>query len=364
MERSYAMNKYQITLKPIDKFFFGGDMTFQVGNNKDDAFNEQFSSYIIKSSIFPQQTSLLGMLRFLILRNAGEKIFSNGKITDKSKAKELIGEKSFSVNETHSQNNFGKIRRISHVKIRKTVNGQTKDLEFKALFGNVSFKKTSCGMFGLKEFNIPDIPKETFNAKKGLCCQLTDGTDTIALTNVFKEDRRIGINRDITTGKTENDALFKQISYRFNNRETNYCFVFDAEVDDDINLENYNGQIVSIGGDNSQFTIGITKEEKGCNCILSSSNAITILSPTFLTKEEAQYADFAVTQLMPFRFLQSNIDIKSYHILSKNLTRSQKYELYAPGSVFYFINEEKKKTFITSIESKKEFRQIGYNEYK
>jgi len=25
------MSKYQITLSPVDKFFFGGDMTFQVG---------------------------------------------------------------------------------------------------------------------------------------------------------------------------------------------------------------------------------------------------------------------------------------------------------------------------------------------
>ena len=67
-------NKYKIELTPVDKFFFGGDMTFQVGNAKSD-FNERFSSYIIKSSYYPQQTSLLGMLRFLILRNAGSEVF-------------------------------------------------------------------------------------------------------------------------------------------------------------------------------------------------------------------------------------------------------------------------------------------------
>jgi len=45
--------------------------------------------------MYPQQTSLLGMLRFLILRNSGEKIFKNGKIVDKAEAEELIGHKSF-----------------------------------------------------------------------------------------------------------------------------------------------------------------------------------------------------------------------------------------------------------------------------
>jgi len=34
--------KYRITLTPVDKFFFGGDITFQVGTNEKDSFNEQF----------------------------------------------------------------------------------------------------------------------------------------------------------------------------------------------------------------------------------------------------------------------------------------------------------------------------------
>ena len=34
-------NKYRITLTPVDKFFFGGDMTFQVGSDEKDRFNTQ-----------------------------------------------------------------------------------------------------------------------------------------------------------------------------------------------------------------------------------------------------------------------------------------------------------------------------------
>ena len=101
-------NKYRITLTPVDKFFFGGDMTFQVGSDEKDRFNTQYSSYIIQSRYFPQQTSLLGMLRFLILRD-NENVFKDNKIVNEKKAEDLIGNKSFTVNEPHGENCFGKI---------------------------------------------------------------------------------------------------------------------------------------------------------------------------------------------------------------------------------------------------------------
>jgi len=108
-----------------------------------------------------------------------------------------------------------------------------------------------------------------------------------------------------------------------------------------------------------------SKNDDSKGSIASMNNAIYLLSPTFLTRAEAQTAKFAITRLMPFRFLKSEMDkVKSYHILSGNLTRSDRYELYAPGSVFYFENNEQREAFAGLIESKKEFRQIGYNEYK
>lgn len=380
------MNKYQITLTPVDKFFFGGDMTFKVGKDEKDPFNEQYSSYIIESSLFPQQTSLLGMLRFLILRNAGKEVFAYGRIVDKDAAKTLIGGKSFSVNKKHEKNKFGKILGISHTRILMTVDGQAKELEFAPLFKEVEFKKETDGMYGLTEISIPTIAKEEYDAKNGLNVWLTDGCNYYDPEKIFVEDRRIGINRDISTGKTDDDALFKQISYRFSNKEqkvdenqnkvieeeakkkdAKYSFIFDAEIEDDVPIENYNGQMVSVGGDNSQFIIGIKKKTASDCRIKSVANAIYLLSPTFLIKEEVLKAKFAITNVIPFRFLQSNMDTaNSYHILSKELTRSCKYELYAPGSVFYFDDDDKtqKADFAKIIESKEEFRQIGYNAFQ
>ena len=360
------MSKYQITLTPVDKFFFGGDMTFQVGADENDKFNSQFKSYIIQSTLFPQQTSLLGMLRFLILRNAGEGVFKNGQIVNKAKANELIGGLSFMVNR---HNDFKTIKNISHVRIRRTANGQTADLEFAPLFKELSFAEVSVGSYNINDICIPSLTKKEYDAKKGLDIMLTDGTDRVKLDDVFVEDRRVGINRDIKTGIVDDGALFKQISYRFNSKKGQFCFVFDADIDDAVPLESYSGQVVSVGGDNSQFVIGISKTEQSKGNLKSYHNAIYLLSPAYLSRAEARTAKFAVTRLMPFRFLtdredNSDNDNRTFHILNSKLKRSDKYELYAPGSVFYFENEEKKKEFINIIESKIEFRKIGYNEYK
>lgn len=355
------MSKYQITLTPIDKFFFGGDMTFAI-KGQDKNFENQYVSYIIQSSMFPQQTSLLGMLRFLILRNAGDEVFKDGHIVDKTKAKELIGERSFMVN---NNNDFKTIKRLGHVRVRRTANGQTSDLEFAPLFKELSFDEASVGSYNLNDICIPSLTKKDYDAKKGVDIMLTDGVDRFNIEDVFVKDRRVGINRDIKTGIVDDGALFKQISYRFNNQGADYCFVFDVEIDDSVPFESYNSQVVTVGGDNSQFIISISKDIETTETIKPYPNALWLLSPAFLTRAEARTAKFAVTRLMPFRFLKSEMDnVNSYNVLSRELVRSERYELYAPGSVFFFEDEHQKQSFLKSIESKNDFRQIGYNEYK
>jgi len=364
MERNYVMSKkYQITLTPVDKYFFGGDMKFKVGNKGEE---EHYASYIIRSEMFPQQTSLLGMLRFLILKNGGKEVFTEGKIQDPEKAKDLIGEQSFVVDETkHEKKNFGKILGLSHVKIRRMCGGQCIDLDFAPLFKEIDFSNSSSGTYNLKPFCIPDITENDYKAKDGLSTLLTDGVKTYPLDEIFKENRRMGIDRNINTGKTEDNAMFKQISYRFSDK-SHYCFVFDVEVSEGFALDKYNGQMVSVGADNSQFIISISDTIVTNPDIKPVNNAVYLLSPAFLTQEDVRLAKFAITNLVPFRFLKSTLanTPDSYRITRGGLGRSKRYELYAPGSVFYFDTEENRMNFINKLEEKQEFRQIGYNEYK
>lgn len=382
------MSRYLITLTPTDKFFFGGEMKFSIGGQKD-----RNASYIIKSNYFPQQTALLGMLRFLILRTS-KGCFSNGEIVEQMKenVKALIGEKSFSVNKDHDKNDFGAIESITGCFIQMQRAGEEKwvrlepagyDTEF-----NISFTEDKHGFHNGCPLLLPDITrKDPKSKKKGLGYDkyfrvtCSDGSKEILYRpdDIFIEDGRLGINRDIRTGKTENNALYKQKNFRFNTKTGTFRFAFYAEIDEsklDTEFSSCKVKIASLGADNSNFSIGISKADKpDCEKQETAEGGtyrIVLLSPAFLAPADVRLTDFAIAETMPFRFLKSSLDSKSYNLSGGGLARSKKYELYAPGSVF-FIKEEitgkdgnrsRLQEFKAALEVKKEFRQIGYNQYR
>ncbi|MCC8133608.1 MAG: hypothetical protein LIP04_08525 [Tannerellaceae bacterium] len=89
--------KVLITLEPLGRLFFGGEKSFKRENED---FDSEHSSYIIHSEQFPQQTSLLGMLRFVVL-SADQNVFERGSIPEGKRmdAARLIGYTGFSVGE-------------------------------------------------------------------------------------------------------------------------------------------------------------------------------------------------------------------------------------------------------------------------
>lgn len=106
------MSNFLIKLTPVDKFFFGGDMAFYVEG--DESHNDNYGTYFVESSMFPQQTSLLGMLRFLLLRG-DPSLFDGSRIIPgkEDEVVKLIGASSFQVrNQGRDTSVFGKIRNI------------------------------------------------------------------------------------------------------------------------------------------------------------------------------------------------------------------------------------------------------------
>ncbi len=363
------MSNYLITLTPTGRFFFGGDMTFMV-NGKE----TEYTSYIIESNKFPQQTSLLGMLRFLILRNSGGSIFKDGKIIDKNKeaAIGLIGSHSFSENTGHAANNFGKIKSLSPCYLQKECDGHWADIhiapaDYKM---NVRFEKVTPATLNETVVQIPqmDYCAKEYREQVYICA----GYSEIKESEIFQKDVRNGINRDVETGLVEDNALFKQVFYRL---KKGYRFAFEADVEDlSESAENckritkYNGQLVQIGADSSMFVIGI--EEKTDEKKVESTNGtrLVLSSPAFIEAKDMKLARFAITRTIPFKCIQTNVDTESYNRISRkeseNEQYSNKYNLYDTGSVFYFKNDEDCRNFAEVLEQKKEFRQIGYNHYR
>ena len=369
------MSKYIIKLIPTGRFFFGGDMTFTIGKQKEtdkskgekdsyQIYNEEFSSYIISSLKFPQQTSLLGMLRFLLLSNNDEAFdVSNQIIKDKGKAKNLIGEKSFSVNPDHEENKFGKIRSVGTCFLCKG-DQYYYQAPFDYDWELDNFEEAEATLNG-KSISIPMMKKgkEDYSSKDGINkCYLTSNGNVLKEEDVFQEDSRIGIRRG-TNGKTEEEAFYKQIGYRL---KDDCCFAFNVEVDDvDLTESKYTNQLVTVGADSSMFVIKI--EEGSFQVGLPDSylksgagwEKVVLLADTYLP--ETELAKYAICETKPFRFFKTTVDTTKYHIMHNLNNRSNRYSLYAAGSVFFAENDT---AFKECILTKKEFVQIGYNHCK
>ena len=96
--------KYKINLKPLDWFFFGGEHTFNNGENE---------SYIARSNHMPQQTTLLGMVRYQLLKQKGL-LYRGDKDCDlkkKTNIDTIIGTSSFDIEADKSQS-FGAIKSL------------------------------------------------------------------------------------------------------------------------------------------------------------------------------------------------------------------------------------------------------------
>lgn len=359
------MSKYLISLTPAGKFFFGGDMTFE--RKGDDEHNERFSSYIIESQKFPQQTSLLGMLRFLILSNDSVAFNkATQEISSKQRASELIGATSF----TGTKTKFGKINSLTPCHLQHHDNAGWKDIYADALVDTyvdadgkhvdiaVDFSHSFTAIVNEQERTV--LPKlEGFDCK----LQRKPTYGTFSESEIFFEDKRMGIDRDIKTGKTDKDALYKQVCYRM---ADDFRFAFEADVD--IDLTRYDKQLVSVGADNSQFIIGIEKVDQvqapEAQWIEGKINVVTLTSNALISGTDALHACYAVTALRPFRHLKTSVDgTDKYNVLLK-IKRSEKCYLYKAGSTFYFDSKNDFDAFVHALAGDKGMRQIGYNYFK
>jgi CRISPR-associated protein Cmr3 len=384
------MSRYLISLTPIDKFFFGGETTFLRSKIADKEkkiselseeerklreFDESFSSYVVKSNLFPQQTSLLGMLRFLFLSNSD--CFSGGKIKPGKQADvaKLIGETSFKLDDSDfTEMNFGKIKKIYPCFIRRKIeNSDWEDFIF------APFDYTLKGSFE-SDWSLLDTEKaaipviDNYNQKDGLPHLYVNEIGKLNEDDVFKKDIRIGIDRNFD-GKTKTGAYYKQIFYRFvKDLQQDFQFAFYVDLEE---IPTNKNLIVSLGGDNTRFRLTAEKvsdtskiklprnylENKNFNNCYAN---IVLISESFIEKEAMQNCIFSINETVSFRFLNSNIDTEHYQKFSGNnhlYRNDKKYNLYSRGSVFYFADKEKIDTFESLLKNDR-FRQIGYNNYK
>lgn len=359
------MSKYLVTLTPTGKFFFGGDMRFGINGEK-----EEFSSYIIESLKMPQQTSLLGMMRFLLLSNSSLFDIAGNVITGGDEdVEELIGAGSFAVTTDGKSNTFGKIKSLGPCFV---YNKDAKARYFRAAadshFATIDWKNATTATINGKEVTMPILTLKDKNGNENpytskeytenyFSTPFSQNCELVKKDELFIKDRRIGIDKDYG-GKSKTNALYKQISYRL---KDGFCFAFETEVDDEVKLEEYK-ELVSLGADSSIFIFEatvVTPPDVPLN-----GTTVVLLSDAYIP-EEAEYK-FSINKMRTFRFLHTanSKDASYYRINGKTTaTTSKRYELYEAGSVFYFEDEKAKKEFCKILESREDFNLIGYNKY-
>lgn len=344
---------YKFKLTPVGNFFFGTERTFGEGTN---------TNYLAKSSYFPQQTSVLGMLRFEFLKQNGQI-----PITDKEKAEKLIGKDSFN---SKNVRDFGQILRLSPLFVQSDSevfyhSARHKPLisEEKKEFGELMFQNSGqvAYSFGLKDNKVGsnEITKpilENFNHKTWYkdYFQSFNSSNRLLFKDVFNEHSQIGITKKYD-GEDKNQAFFKKTSYSL---KKGLSFGFWLELKEPIAWQK---TMVFMGAERSTFLLEIEKKDSQwydseLSIRKTENNTIVLLSDAFLDKSIYQHQFFAMTSLVDFRNFESNLSSNFNKVLSKT---NRKLNLVKKGSVLFPADfNETVKALQNEI-----FTKIGYNAY-
>ncbi|KGN79499.1 hypothetical protein HR13_07080 [Porphyromonas gulae] len=362
------MYTYLVTLTPIEKFFFGQRNTFE-----DDNVN-----YFVRSSYFPQQTALLGLMRFQILQSAGEEVFGENKIQDKEKAQSLIGRAGFSPFPLDKKSSdFGIIEGLSPVFLMDRKNNKTYLPAGKRYQREAEEKPYT--LLKLSNSNGAALFR-TYSSKAKHPNMWISPDGLIKEEDFFIEDSRVGIRKNYEGG-TDDKSFFYETFYRFNNEEwRELCFAFYIRLKEKRALSD---KIVHLGGERQPFLMNVTplrEQTEGYNRAVAAIGyekdpnycTVLLLSDAYIEAAVAETAFFAVTDVREFACLLTNLETKRYY--NRNKTRiqelndksnsdmcvSKEIELYARGSLFYFTSEKQAKEFQSKV-ADSHFHAIGYN---
>lgn len=353
---------YKISLKPIDDYYFGGERTFGGTGEKEQR------NYFAYSNKYPQQTSIMGLVRYLLLE--ANELLPIGK--HKTEANALIGEQSFNPKISEKAQDFGSIEKISPLYmgrentlfrfahplgLMKTdfLNGR------KILIGGAIVEKTpSVNGFDPKAYYpdllVPEgnVPKELLDKKSG---KYINGKPCVFSETLFKGHYQIGIQKG-----AENQGFFKQQFFRLSPK---FEFVFfvkmkPGDANDqpkDIRLKN---TIVFFGGEQRQFKVKVSAAEDSKVPSFNhnkAGNKITLLSDAFVSGEILDHCSFALVDTVEFRTGKFKED--GYQFNGK----SKKFNLLKRGGILFPKNENSKSSICKLLESPLNYIQLGFNHY-
>ncbi len=375
-----STKKWFVTLKPAEKFFFGGEQTYQ---------KEGKTDYFMRSNYFPQQTAVLGMIRYLLLKTCGdETVFKNNRIQNKDKAAEWIGEKSFRIDDTEF--NFGKIKSLSPLFIHcKLENKHFFPRNKEYLNDDETTFRSEMLQLSKKHahFNL-----QAYEAKEGLADLLTDQADKTQVTynDFFVPCQQVGIRKNYK-GVSQEGAFYIQVFQKFKpfrhkankriKQDLHFAFLLELDADLDFDTTKSGPIFVMLGGEQQTFALTAAKAEQNFEELQPNYKPSVEYDKLVLTSDayvdtSATNWEFSIASSINFRFLETQVQTNgNYYGIDRNvksdkgstyqetnkkiITHSKKFELYKRGSVFYGDIAKMRTAF-----DLKAFKSLGYNHYK
>lgn len=374
------MPTYLVKLTPVEKFFFGQKNTFETDN----------VNYFVRSARLPQQTTILGLLRYQYLLHAGDQVFKGNKIVSWRKAKRLVGLRSFSTTASAEHNNFGQIQGLSPVFLIEQ--GETGEVAYfpaglryqrraEELRRLELMREQGEGQERLHLLQESEQPSEVYSTKNGLSSVwVSSEGKLVAEEEFFEEDCRVGITKDYEGGVRE-DAFFYQVFYRFRGKYSFACYFEASEA-----CKLPERKLVHFGGERQSFVMEcipvdkLPADEQSYTQRIRQAfypseetyHAVLLLSDAHIKAKALEGAAFSLTEIREFARVITSVR-KTKHYYNRSSTRSkdkvdtqgnmcvsEEMELYARGSIFYFDSLDQAEVFQKQVHAST-FHKIGYN---
>lgn len=343
---------YLVRMKPLEPFTFGGEKGFGFGG-------EGNTSYYQTSKEQPEQTTILGMLRYIALENKGlRKEFTCYTEEDRDKIAQLVGRESFSFEKDTFE--FGALKSVSPVFV---VDGKTKESETSYHIRNPlcnlgeknhSFMRMTEEEVVTSNGKIRLPVEEDYNTKTALkygyvCIGSKEKTESRYVGSLTQKDSLPGNRKN--GGLTDEDGFFRREVVYFKKEYKDFAFAVFVQCEENLLPHN---TVAHMGLKKSAFMVTTTEVEQ--------DDLEERIQKAFSTGDEWYYAlsdmmpmdtikTFSIVSKKQVRNLRTRIDQGSY----QNVVRRDKiqYNLIAAGSVFYKEKPE--------LQTNDNLEKVGYN---
>lgn len=336
--------KYLVKISPLEPYSFGGDQNFKY---KDEVPTGK-ESYFLRSKEVPEQTTILGTLRYLILQEKGLlKTSFTYDVEERNKMKGYIGGESFSYLKTKAQN-FGSLKSISPVFLMN----QGGDILVKNPFHNTAENGYQAMKMGASvetsygNISLPLVGE--YDAKNGHAYGFINLSNKKVETGLFDTKLVVG-NQKNGTEESKKDGFFKR---EMKTLKEGYCFAVYVETEEDVLPQK---TVAYMGKKKSAFLIETEKErpddlsEKVQACFCEGDIWYYALSD-IVVQQPLNYGQFCIVEEKYQRNLET-IHGENGH--AKRVKSEIRHHLIESGSVFYQTEPV--------IAENENAKQIGYN---